>query len=427
MASTANQSGNTSTFSALRNSNFRLYFAGQLVSVSGTWMQNLAQGFLVFKITQSEAWLGIVACAAGLPVILLSPISGVMIERVPRRRLMLVTQTIQMALAFILFALTLSDQIQVWHLVVLAFMLGTTNALDLPARQTFVVEMVGPDDLRSGIALNSILNSASRVLGPMAAGIALVQIGPAWCFFVNGLSFLAVIASLLLMQVPYPIQHQKHLPPLQQLREGLQYARRDATIRPLLLLAVIGGIFVVPISNLLPAFADVVLHSPKEGYAALSVGQGVGSVITGVAVGWLAYRFGYRKLIAWSVAIGGAATIWLALEDTIPLATVAAGVAGAFLILQFVSINTMIQTAVPDAFRGRVLALYTLSFLGMAPFGALALGGIANVIGVTSALAIYGVLGIVLSAVVLWQWYHASEAAQPSPEARVEEVQLSAK
>ena len=427
MNSTAIKSGNTGTFSALRSSNFRLYFAGQLVSVSGTWMQNLAQGFLVFKITQSEAWLGIVACAAGLPVLLLSPISGVIIERVPRRRLMLVTQTIQMVLAFILFALTLSDQIQVWHLVVLAFMLGTTNALDLPARQTFVVEMVGPNDLRSGIALNSILNSASRVLGPMAAGIALVQIGPAWCFFVNGLSFLAVIASLILMQVPYPIQHQTHLPPLQQLREGLTYARHDATIRPLLLLAVIGGIFVVPVSNLLPAFADVVLHSPKEGYAALSVGQGVGSVIAGVAVGWLAHRFGYRTLIAWSVGIGGAATIWLAMQTTIPLATIAGVFAGGFLILQFVSINIMIQLAVPDAFRGRVLALYTLSFLGVAPFGALALGGIANVIGVTSALEIYGVLGIILSAVVLWQWYRAREAVQSSPEARVEEIQLSAK
>src|SRR5438874_2097435 len=149
------------TFSALRNSNFRLYFIGQLVSISGTWMQNLAQGFLVFSITQSELWLGVVACAAGLPVVLFSPITGVVVERVPRRQLMIVTQTIQMLLAFILAALAFAHVVQIWHIVLLAFCLGTTNAFDLPARQTFVVEMVGPEDLRSGIALTSVLNSAS--------------------------------------------------------------------------------------------------------------------------------------------------------------------------------------------------------------------------------------------------------------------------
>ncbi len=178
---------------------------------------------------------------------------------------------------------------------------------------------------------------------------------------------------------------------------------------PLLLLAVIGGGFVVPISQLLPAFADVVLHSPKEGYAALSIGQGVGSVIAGVFVGWLAHCFGYRKLIAWSAGIGGAATVVLAMQNTIPLATASGVVTGAFLILQFVSINTMIQLAVPDAFRGRVLAL----------------GGIANMIGVTSALELYGILGIVLSGGVLLHWYRANTAARQEREKHSEEIQLS--
>ncbi len=402
MAVTAQTSVNT--LSALRSPNFRLYFVGQLVSISGTWMQILAQGFLVFNLTQSELWLGIVACAAGVPIILLSPVTGVVVERVPRRRLMMFTQTAQMILAFVLAALTFANLVQVWHIVVLAFLLGTTNALDLPARQTFVVEMVGPDDLRSGIALNSILNSASRVLGPMAAGLALVKVGPAWCFFLNGLSFLAVLASLFVMEVPYAIEHKRNVPPLQQLKEGLNLARRDEVIAPLLLLAVIGGLFVVPIIQILPAYADVVLHSPAEAYAALNIAQGVGAVLAGLLVGQFAHWLGYGRLMALSLFCTAAGTLFMAFQVTIPLASVASLFWGVFLILEFVSINTLLQIVVADEFRGRVLALYTLAFLGTAPFGALALGGIANNIGTAPAMAIFGVLGGLFSMAVLMRW-----------------------
>ena len=169
-----------SALSVLRNTNFRLYFIGQMVSISGTWMQNIAQSYLVFEITKSELWLGIVACLGGLPLLILSPLGGVVVERVPRRTLLIVTQTTQMILAFILAALAFAHAVQVWHIVVLAILLGITNVFDTPARQTFVVEIVGKDDLRSGIALNSIMNSMGRVLGPTAAGIALIQLGDAW-------------------------------------------------------------------------------------------------------------------------------------------------------------------------------------------------------------------------------------------------------
>jgi MFS family permease len=317
---------------------------------------------------------------------------------------MVVTQTIQMVLAFLLAYLAYSHLVQVWHIVVLAFLLGVTNSFDLPARQTFVVEMVGREDLRSGIALTSILNSASRVLGPTAAGIALVKLGPEGCFLVNGLSFLAVIASLLLMRVPYAIEVNRGPSAIQQLREGLQYARRDELIAPLLLIAIIGGIFVVPIIQLLPAFADVVLHSPKEGYAALSVGQGAGSVLAGLAVGWLSHRMGHGKVLTTAAIMSGVTTVLLAAQQTIWLATGAALISGIFLILEFVVLNTMIQMAVSDSYRGRVLALYTLAFLGMAPFGALALGAIADKIGTGQAMALYGVLGAVLSGGVLIYW-----------------------
>src|SRR5687768_558401 len=194
------------TFSALQNNNFRIYFFGMLVSLSGTWMQNLAQGYLVYNLTKSELWLGIIACAAGVPALLISPISGLMVEAISRRKLLMITQTIQMILAFILALLTFAGMVEVWHILILAFCLGTTNAVDAPTRQTFVMEIVGRESLQSGIALNSVVNSIARVLGPVAAGVALVAFGPAWCFTLNGISFIAVIISLWMMQVPYELR-----------------------------------------------------------------------------------------------------------------------------------------------------------------------------------------------------------------------------
>jgi MFS family permease len=395
---------NAGTFTALRHANFRLYFAGQLASTSGTWMQNVAQGFLVFSLTQSELWLGVVACAAGLPLVLLSPVAGVILERFPRRQIMLLTQTVQMGLAFILSALTFTATVQVWHIVALAFMLGLTNAIDAPARQMFVLEVVGRDDLQSGIALNSLLNSGSRLLGPAAAGIALVKIGPAWCFLLNGLSFLAVIASLVIMQVPFAIRRISQSAPLRQLKEGLALARRDETITPLLLLTAEVGLFGIPVISILPAFAAVVLHSPKEGYAALTVGQGIGSVLAGGALGVLTQRIGRGRLMALMVILAAATTFLLSQMSAIPAAAIASALSGFCLVLQVVSVNTMIQHVVPDEFRGRVMSLYSLAFLGLAPFGALALGLIAYQIGTPTAVALYGILSGVMGGLILLRW-----------------------
>src|SRR5215207_1204426 len=170
-----------------------------MISNSGTWMQNIAQSYLVFQITKSELWLGMVACAAGLPVVLMSPIGGVIVERVPRQTILKFTQFVQMVLAFVLATLTFSGAVQVWQIMMLALLLGVTNALDVPARQAIVVELVGREDMHSGIALNSIMNSLGRILGPAAAGIALVQFGTAWCFLLNGLSFVPVLGTMFLI------------------------------------------------------------------------------------------------------------------------------------------------------------------------------------------------------------------------------------
>ena len=367
-------------------------------------MQNLAQGYLVFQMTHSEAWLGVVACAAGLPFVVLAPLAGVLVEQIPRRRLLMFTQTAQMLLAFILTALTFTGLVQVWHIVVLAFLLGVSNALDMPARQTFVIEVVGDELLHSGIALNSILTSASRVLGPMAAGLALARLGPAWCFLLNGLSFLAVLAMLAIMRVPYAISAARTLNPIDGLRQGLNFCRHHDTIAPLLVLAAIGGFSIVPLIQILPAFADVVLKSPSEGYAAITASQGIGSVIAGISVGWLAQRLGYGRLLVATAISAALATILLSMQHTVPTAMPMTLLSGASMVLFFVSLNTSIQTIVPNEYRGRVLALYTLSFMGIAPFSALLLGLLASWLGTPAAMIVFALFGIGATVLVFLRW-----------------------
>jgi MFS family permease len=352
-------------------------------------------------------------------MVLASPIGGVIVERVPRRTVLLFTQTVQMFLAFILAALSFSGTVQVWHIVVLAALLGLTNALDMPARQAIVVELVGREDMHSGIALNSIMNSLGRVLGPTAAGVALVQFGAAWCFLLNGISFVAVLACVFLMKVPYAVSYLGNTSPIQQMREGFDFARRDRLIPPIILLAGVAGLLVLPILRLLPAVADVLLHSPEEGYAALSVAEGTGSVIGGIIVGWLGHRLGHGRLLAVAIGINALANIALALQGSIPPAVACTAFFGTSMILLFVSLNTTVQTIVPDQYRARVLSLYSLAMLGTSPFGALALGAIGDRVGIDKALILNGILIAVLSGAILLRWPHLLRYRTNEPEIRI--------
>ncbi len=379
----------TRTMAALRYPNFRLYFIGQLVSLSGTWMQIVAQGWLVFNLTREELWLGVVACAAGVPSLILSPFAGVLVDRFPRRNILIVSQTVQMILSLILAALTFAGVVQVWHIVALAFVLGITNAIDAPARQTIIADLVGHDDLTSGIALNSIMFNASRVFGPAAAGITLTQVGPAWCFLLNGLSFVAVIAMLFVMRVTQKIQRGGGLSPLQRLREGLAFARRHPTIAPLLLMAATASLFTINISTLLPAYADTVLNSPKAGYSAISTAIGIGAVVAGVLMTTLGRRFGRGRVVFSMVAFVTVCATLFTRVTSLEAATVLSVLYGFGIILQFVTTNTLIQSEVPDEFRGRVMSLYTLTFFGVSPFGALLLGFLAGGVGYQGDL-VYG-------------------------------------
>lgn len=391
----------THTLSALRYPNYRLYFMGQLVSLSGSWMQSIAQGWLVFQLTQNELWLGMVACAAGLPSLLLSPFAGVIVDRVPRRRLLLISQTAQMLLAFTLAALTFAGVVQVYHIILLAFLLGITNAVDAPSRHTIIADLVDHDDLSSGIALNSMIFNSSRIFGPAAAGVLLTQIGPAWCFFFNGVSFLAVIAMLSIMRVAPVAPPNGSLSPLARLKEGLRFSRHHPTIAPILLLAMVASTTISNISTLFPAFADVVLKSPADGYATISMAMGMGAVCAAVAMTTLGRLFGRGRVISVMVVVVPLISLAVSQTNTVPVAAFFIGLLGFGIILQFVTMNTLVQSEVPDEFRGRVMSLYTLSFFGLAPFGALLLGWLANTLGNPTAIGLYSIIGGVVSVWVM--------------------------
>jgi MFS family permease len=392
------------TLAALRSPNFRLYFGGQLISVSGTWMQSVAQGYLVFHLTQSELWLGIVACASGLPSLLLSPLGGVLLDRLPRRTILICTQAAQMLLAFILAALTFSGVVESWHILLLAFGLGITNAADAPARQAFVADLVGSKErLNSGIALNAMVFNAARVIGPTVAGFALNQWGPAMCFLLNGLSFLGVLGSLLLIHVERVRPAAEQFAPLRQLWDGIQYAQRHPTIRPLLLLTVTAALLTSNIVTLLPAFADRVLGSPQAGYAAMGAAIGVGAVVATLLTTRLGKHYGRGRVVLTMIVLAMVSELLISRVDVLTLALPLAVVYGFAIILQFVTINTMIQSEVQAEFRGRVLSLYTLVWFGISPFGSLLMGWVAEHFGTPDTLLICAMGGGIVSLFIYWR------------------------
>src|SRR5512139_2542889 len=267
------------TFRSLQHRNYRLYFAGQLISVAGTWMQIVAQAWLVYQPSHSELMLRIVGFAAATPSLLISPWGGVVVDRVNRRNLLVITQTSAMVLAFILAALTFTGLVQVWEIVALAALMGVVNAFDGPARQAFVVEMVGREDLPNAIAINSMMFNGARVIGPALGGLLLATVGAAWCFFINGVSFLAVIVCLLLMRLMPRTRVLEIGSPWADLKRGLRYVLLHRNIFALLMLALIFSVFGISYNTLLPAFADQVLHADATGYGVLNAFIGVGAVI----------------------------------------------------------------------------------------------------------------------------------------------------
>jgi len=393
---------------ALRHRNFQLFFSGQLISLIGTWMQTVAQSWLVYRMTGSGLLLGSVGFASQIPVFLVAPIGGITADRGNRQRIVIGTQTASMILAFVLAALTLSHKIQVWHIFVLAALLGVVNAFDIPGRQSFLVDMVGKEDLMNAIALNSSMFNGARVIGPAVAGVLVARLGEGWCFFVNGVSYIAVIAGLMLMNVHAPARASAKTSPLEHIIEGFQFVRHTAPIRTLLLLLGLVSVTGMPYVVLMPIFADKILHNGGQEFASLIGSHDLGAVRLGILMGaagvgallgalTLAVRSGVKGLGRWvAVCCGGfgVSLILFAFSKSFWLSVLLLLPVGYFIMLQMASSNTLIQVMVPDALRGRAMALYSMMFMGMAPVGALLGGALSDRLGAPLTVAIGGLASL---------------------------------
>src|SRR5689334_20598361 len=296
MAETPQASRVRTTLRALRHRNFRLFFAGQLISLIGTWMQNVAQSWLVYRLTGSSALLGAVGFAGQIPVFLVSPLGGLIADRYSRHRIVVATQTAAMILASILAALTLTGRVQVWHIFVLSALLGVVNAFDIPARQAFLFEMVGREDLINAIALNSSMFNGARIIGPAVAGILVAAIGEGWCFFANAVSYIAVIIGLLLMTVTPPARAIRKGSAARHIAEGFRFAAHTGPIRALLLLLGLVSVTGMPYAVLMPIFADHIFHSGARGLGILMGFSGIGALLGALT---LAARQGVHGLGRW--------------------------------------------------------------------------------------------------------------------------------
>ena len=375
---------------ALSHRNFQLFFAGQLISLVGTWMQTVAQSWLVYRITGSTLLLGTVGFASQIPVFLIAPIGGTVADRSNRHRVVIATQTASMALAFVLAVLTLTHRIQVWQIMVLAAALGTVNAFDIPARQAFLMDMVGREDLMNAIALNSSMFNGARIIGPAVAGIVVAWVGEGWCFFANAVSYIAVIAGLLMMKITHPVNLANEGSPIEHILEGFRFVARAAPLRSLLLLLGLVSLVGMPYSVLMPVFASQILHGGAKELGWLMGATGVGALLGALS---LAARVGLRglgKVIAMCAGGFGVSLIAFAASQMFWLSLILLLPVGFTMMVQMASTNTLLQSMVPDQMRGRVVALYTMMFMGVAPFGAFFAGALAHRIGAPWTVAIGG-------------------------------------
>ncbi len=375
---------------SLRHRNFRLFFAGQLISLIGTWMQTVAQSWLVYRLTGSALLLGTVGFAGQIPVFLLAAVGGAVADRFSRHRIVIATQTSAMLLAFVLAVLTLAGRVTVWEIMVLSALLGVVNAFDIPARQAFLVEMVSREDLMNAIALNSSMFNGARVIGPAVAGILVASIGEGWCFFANAVSYIAVIIGLAMMKLPRFAIAEQTSSALEHVAEGFRFVRQTKPIRALLLLIGLVSLVAMPYTVLMPIFADQILGGGARSLGLLMGATGIGALAGAVA---LAARSGLKGLSRWvalsSAGLGvslilfaGSRWFWLSFALLVP--------AGFSMMLQMAASNTLIQAMVPDRLRGRVMAVYSMMFMGMAPLGALFAGAVAHKLGAPLTVAIGG-------------------------------------
>ena len=388
---------------ALHHRNYRLFFCGQLISVIGTWMQVVGQSWLVYRLTGSAVMLGLVRFASLIPVLLLSPVGGSFADRHNRHRIVIVTQVAAMVLAFILAGLTFTGTVLVWHVFVLAAVLGVVNSFDIPTRQAFVVDLVGRDDLMNAIALNSSTINAARIVGPAVAGLLVATVGEGWCFFLNAISYVAVIAGLLLMRITVQVHVTVPGSALEGIIEGFRYVRHTPSVRGLLLLIAVVSLMGVPYAVLMPIFADEVLGAGARGLGLLMAAAGCGALAGGVVLASKRDVDGLRRWVPLAAGGFGVGLILFSLSGSLWLSMLLLVPTGFCMMLEMSASNTLIQSIVPDHLRGRVMAVYSMMFLGMAPFGSLLAGALAHHLGAPVTVLFGGVACIVAAAIFAYR------------------------
>ncbi len=390
-------------FRAMQHRNFQLFIAGQLTSLIGTWMQTTAQLWLVYKLTGSAALLGVFGFASQVPMLFLSSIGGYVGDRYDRQRGVIVTQTVSMILAFALAGLTLTHLINEWELIVIAFLVGIVNAFDVPIRQAFLVQMVGKEDLPNAIALNSSIFNGARVVGPAIAGFAIALVGEGWCFFLNGLSFVAVIVALLLMRIERREIKASAESPLKSFVQGFRFAMSDLPMRSALLLLSVLSLFGLQYSVFMPIYAQDILKGNARTLGLLMSSAGIGAVLGALH---FAARTHYKGLARWVATTSTACAVFLILFSQAKMfwqCMVVLFVVGFAATSQMAATNTLIQNRVPDELRSRVMAVYATMFMGVQPIGALIAGGAAKRIGAPYTLTLFGSLVLVGSLIFIFR------------------------
>jgi MFS family permease len=399
---------------ALAHRNYRLFFGGQSVSLIGTWMTRIATGWLVYRLTHSALLLGVVGFAGQVPAFFLAPFAGVWVDRWDRHQTLVVTQILSMLQSFALAGLALGRIINIHEIIWLSLAQGLINAFDMPTRQSFVVEMVDRrEDLSSAIALNSSMVNAARLIGPSIAGLLIAISNEGYCFLIDGISYIAVVMSLLAMRISPAAAPARHNAVLDDLREGWRYVTRFVPIRSVLLLLALSSLVAMPYSTLMPIFAGAVLHGGPHTFGFLMGASGVGALIS---AGLLASRrsvLGLGRVIPASAAVFGAGLIALSFSRTLWMSLLMMLVAGGGMMQQMAASNTILQTIVDDDKRGRVMSFYSMAFLGMTPFGSLLEGALANRIGTPHTLMIGGAICIAGGGWFITQRRAIREAIRP--------------
>ena len=390
-------------FGALAHRNFRLFFLGQGVSLIGTWMQNIAQGWLVLELTNSPFYVGLVSALGSLGVLLLTIYGGIVADRTDKHRLVVLTQSLSMLPALGLAALVWTKTVTAWHVAALAGLLGVVNAFDVPARQALIVELVGKEDLMSAIALNSSAFNAARVIGPAVAGAVIGALGVGICFFLNGVSYLAVIAGLLAMRLPRYERRPDGASAWAGLREVVAFIRSDRRVSTVVVLMGLFSIFGFPYLVMMPVFARDVLHRGAAGYGVMMTSVGIGALVGALGVALLGRHIPKGPTLIAAGCFFGVLLVAFALSKVYLLSVALLALTGGAMIVNNALANTTIQTLVPDALRGRLMGFYAFVFVGLAPLGSLEVGTLAERIGTPAAVALGGAVTTLALAIAAWR------------------------